>query len=238
MQAERPILCYVTDSSTLQGGVAALPGVMRAALRAGVDWIQIREKDLPARQLVELTRVAVQEARAMVASAGVSGTPPLQRRVRILVNDRLDVALAAGANGVHLGGSSLPVAKVVDWLSKRGPSGGIAGGSEDPPLQLLVGRSCHSLSEAQQAERDGASYIIFGPVYATPSKEHYGAPQKVERLREVCGAVRIPVLAIGGITAENARVCLQAGAAGIAAIRMFQATADVAAVVRSLRDAR
>jgi thiamine-phosphate pyrophosphorylase len=217
MQVARPILCYVTDSSTLEGGAAALPGVMGAALRAGVDWIQIREKNLQGRELVELTRGAVEKARA----AG--------GRARIIVNDRLDVALAAGANGVHLGGSSLPVVEVRAWLRREGARLKVA---ED----FLVGRSSHSLDEAQQAARDGANYIIFGPVYATPSKAQYGAPQGIERLTEVCRAVQIPVLAIGGIAAENASACLRAGAAGIAAIRLFQQAAHVATVVQRIRE--
>jgi len=216
MPAGPPILCYVTDSGALPGGVAALPGVLRAALRAGVDWVQIREKHLPARPLAELTRAAAQEARA----AG--------KQSKILVNDRLDVALAAGADGVHLGGGSLPVAEVKAWLERERGRLKLAAG-------FLIGRSCHSLEEGQQAERDGASYVIFGPVYATPSKAQFGEPQGIERLREVCGAVRIPVLAIGGITVENARACLQAGAAGIAAIRMFQEASDLALLLEALR---
>lgn len=219
MSRQHPILCYVTDCSALAGGVAALPGVMGAALRAGVDWIQIRERSLTARKLVELTRAAVQDARA------VPGNP------RILMNDRLDVALAAGADGVHLGGSSLPVAEVRAWLAQERERLRIA---ED----FLVGRSCHSREEAQQAERGGASYVIFGPVFATPSKTQYGPPQGIERLAEVCGVVRIPVLAIGGITVENAQKCLRAGAAGIAAIRLFQVAADMAALVERIRIGR
>jgi thiamine-phosphate pyrophosphorylase len=198
--------------------VAALPRAIGAALRAGLDWIQLREKHLQGRELVELTRAAVQEARAAGGQA------------RIIVNDRLDVALAAAADGVHLGGSSLPMAEVRAWLERARARPQVA-------PEFLIGRSCHSLQEAQQAERDGASYIIFGPVYATPSKAQFGPPQGIQRLREVCGAVRIPVLAIGGITVENARACLQAGAAGIAAIRMFQEARDIAEVVRRLRGA-
>jgi thiamine-phosphate pyrophosphorylase len=218
MQSQQPILCYVTDSRTLEGGVVALPGVMRAALRAGVDWIQIREKNLAARQLVELAREAVQEARAA------------EGRARILVNGRLDVALAASADGVQLGGSSLPVAEVREWLQRE------RGRLEAAP-DFLIGRSCHSLAEAQQAEADGGSYVIFGPVFATPSKEQYGPPQGLERLAEVCAAVRIPVLAIGGITVENAPACLQAGAAGVAAIRLFQESPNLAAAVSQIRNA-
>jgi thiamine-phosphate pyrophosphorylase len=256
MPVERPILCYVTDSGALQGGVAALPGVLRAALRAGVNWIQIREKKMPARELVQLARAAVQEAHAATMEAGKAAAqtggaenPPLQHRRRILVNDRLDVALAAGADGVHLGGSSLPVAEVVSWLRKRGQFVGAGvvtgsragirpGGSADQPLQMLVGRSCHSLEEAQQAEHAGASYVIFGPVYATPSKAQYGAPQGIERLAEACRAVQIPVLAIGGITVENARACFEAGAEGIAAIRLFQGAPNLPAVLGKLREGK
>ncbi|MBI3485067.1 MAG: thiamine phosphate synthase, partial [Acidobacteria bacterium] len=99
------------------------------------------------------------------------------------------------------------------------------------------GASCHSLAEAQAAERDGAHYLIFGPVFSTPSKSQFGAPQGIARLEEACRAVRIPVLAIGGITLDNAHECLRAGAAGIAAIRLFQDASDLPALVSSLRKA-
>jgi len=89
-------------------------------------------------------------------------------------------------------------------------------------LDFLIGVSCHSLGSARAAEKGGADYVFFGPVFETPSKAAFGAPQGIERLREVCAALRIPVLAIGGVNAENLRDCIQAGAAGIAAIRLFQ----------------
>lgn len=204
----KPIICYVTDRRALPAG--ELARVIRGAISAGVDWIQIREKGLPARPLLELAREAV-------AAAQNSAT-------RILVNDRLDVALAAGAGGVHLGGESLPLESVVRWRTEGGAPGG-----------FRVGVSCHSLGDAHAAERGGADYIFFGPVFATPSKAAYGPPQGLERLAEVCRAVRIPVLAIGGVTTENAHSCLESGAAGIAAIRLFQDSADLAAVVARLR---
>lgn len=159
-------------------------------------WIQIREKDLDGRALVELARFAVREARA--ASA------------RVLINDRLDVALAVNAGGVHLGEESLPLEQVAAW--RRSAS----------RQDFMIGVSTHSLEAARAAERGGADYIFFGPVFATPSKAEYGAPQGIERLREVCAAVKIPVLAIGGMTYENWYGCLMAGAAGVAAIRWFQ----------------
>jgi thiamine-phosphate pyrophosphorylase len=182
---------------------------IRKAATAGVDWIQIREKDLEARILLELVRLAVADTRG-------TGTS-------IQVNDRLDVALAAGAAGVHLGEASLPVEMVAEWRrsSKR--------------ADFRIGASCHSLEGARAAERAGADYIFFGPVFATPSKAAFGAPQGIERLSEVCKALRIPVLAIGGVTMENAASCIAAGAAGFAAIRLFQESMDLSAVVSHLR---
>ncbi len=212
-ESPRPILCYVTDRRALgfphkDEAVAALAARIQLAQCAGVDCIQIREKDLDARALGDLVRAAVR----------------MEPRCRILVNDRLDVALAAGAAGVHLGAESLPVTETVTWC-REGHA------SED----FLVGRSCHSVEEAAGAERDGADYVFFGPVFATPSKAKYGAPQGIARLAEVCQRVGVPVLAIGGINLENAGECLAAGAAGVAAIRIFQETADISAIVARLR---
>ena len=188
---------------------SALAAVIRRAAEAGADWIQIREKDLDARPLAELVRSALAETRKTGA--------------RILVNDRLDVALAAGAEGVHLGETSLPVEIVAEWRRAANRK------------QFLIGVSCHSPDAARAAERGGADYAFFGPVFATPSKAAFGPPQGIERLREVCGAVKIPVLAIGGVTPEDAARCLEAGAAGIAAIRLFQESTDVAAAVMRVR---
>ncbi len=213
----RPLLCYVTDRRALAGAAAgeAVPALLeriRLATSAGLDWIQIREKDLTGRALLDLTRGAVARAEG----------------ARVLVNDRLDVALAARAGGVHLGEASLPAADVVRWRRSS---------PEAFPPEFRIGVSCHSLEAAQAAERDAADYVIFGPVYQTPSKLAYGAPQGLERLAAVCRAVRIPVLAIGGITLENAAACLAAGAAGLAAIRLFQESPDLEAVVAALRSA-
>jgi thiamine-phosphate pyrophosphorylase len=198
----------VTDRLAL-ADPPALAAVIRRAAEAGVDWIQIREKDLDARSLAELVRSALAETRATGA--------------RIVVNDRLDVALAAGAAGVHLGGASLPVEMVAEWRRAANRE------------QFLIGVSCHSPDAAHAGERGGADYLFFGPVFATPSKAPFGPPQGIERLREVCRAVKIPVLAIGGVTPENAARCLEAGAAGIAAIRLFQESPDVAAAVLRAR---
>lgn len=194
----KPIVCYVTDRKALGSANAAgnVLAKIRAATAAGVGWVQIRERDLPARELLALVKAAI------VAREGGA---------RILVNDRLDVALAAGAAGVHLGGGSVSAHEVVRWLRER-----------SAPAEFLVGVSCHSLEDARAAEDAGASYVFFGPVFETPSKKSYGPPQGIAKLAEVCSAVRIPVIAIGSVNEENATECMRAGAAGIAAIRMFQ----------------
>jgi thiamine-phosphate pyrophosphorylase len=193
------------DSSPLR----SLQDSIRRAAAAGADWIQIRERDLEARSLVELARFAAAETRATSA--------------HVFVNDRLDVALAAAAAGVHLGEKSLPLETVVEWRRSAGRS------------DFLIGVSCHSLESARAAGRGGANFIFFGPVFATPSKAAFGAPQGIERLREVCASLEIPVLAIGGVNLENARACIAAGAAGIAAIRLFQEAPDSAELAAQLK---
>jgi thiamine-phosphate pyrophosphorylase len=205
--AHKPVLCYVTDrraferapstaGESVKPSILSLREAIRNAAAAGAAWIQIREKDLEARALADLTRQAVEDTQATGA--------------RILVNDRLDVALAAKAAGIHLGERSLPLEAVAEWRRSSGR----------PDFQ--IGVSCHSVDAARAAQRGGADYIFFGPVFATPSKAAFGPPQGMERLREVCASVEIPVVAIGGVNFENARMCLDAGAAGVAAIRLFQ----------------
>lgn len=210
----KPILCYVTDRRSLAPEPGATPEhalaeLAEQAARAGVDWVQIREKDLGSRALFTLTSAIVKRAAP----------------ARVLVNDRLDVAVAAGAAGVHLGGDSLPTGVVARWCKQRAHEG------------FSVGQSCHTIEQARAAERNGADYVIFAPVFATPSKLRYGPPQGVERLRELCRTLGIPVIAIGGITPENAAQCIAAGAAGVAAIRWFQQPGELAARVAALRSA-
>lgn len=188
-----------------------------AAAAAGMDWIQLREKDLSGKECAALTREALQRAAQVSFSRG--------RAARILVNDRLDIALAERAGGVHLGENSLPVEDARRVIA-----------AAQPPLQnFLVGASCHSLESALSAARAGADYVFFGPVFATPSKAEFGPPQGLERLAQVCRAVEIPVIAIGGITLENADQCLASGAAGIAAIRLIQDARALPRAVEALR---
>jgi len=206
----KPIVCYVTDRKALGAADPAgnLLAKIRAAMAVGVDWVQIREREMPARELLALAKAAV-GAR--------------EGDARILVNDRLDVALAAGAAGVHLGGASAPAREVVRWLRET-----------NAPAKILVGVSCHNLEEARSAEDAGASYVFFGPVFDTPSKKPYGPPQGIARLAKICSAVSIPVIAIGGVNEGNGAECLRAGAAGIAAIRMFQESREPEKLKRAI----
>jgi len=177
---------------------------IRDAFAAGANWVQIREKDLPGRELLALTCAAV----------GLAAEPGADR-VRVMVNDRLDIALAAGAAGVHLGGDSLPAREVVEWCH-----------CGNARADFLIGVSCHSLEQARRAQSAGANYVFFGPVFDTPSKRAFGPPQGTAKLAEVSSAVGIPVIAIGGLTAINSRESIRAGARGIAAIRLFQGPGD------------
>ena len=219
-----PLLCYVTDRRSLAAAepaeaYRALLEKIAATAAAGVDWIQVREKDLSGRESSALAQEALRRA-AKSAAAERAGAV-----ARILINDRLDAALAVQAGGVHLGEKSVPAQEARRLAHTLG--------RED----FLVGVSCHSLEAAKAAERNGADYLFFGPVFATPSKAGYGGPQGIERLAEVCRAVSAPVLAIGGITQVNCAACLAAGASGIAAIHLFQDAADVSSLVQTLRRA-
>ena len=214
LPTHKPLLCYVTDRRNLARASdlardLQLQKIAQAA-KAGVDWIQLREKDFSGRELLAFTKQAL-----ALRAGGCS----------ILVNDRVDVAYTSGASGVHLGEHSLPAEEAKRLLRQRCAK-----------KQFIVGVSVHSFPGANQAEQSGADYVIFGPVYATPSKAAFGPAQGVERLREICKRVKIPVLAIGGITLANAGACLAVGAAGIAAIRLFQDAANLDDLVAGLRD--
>ena len=160
--------------------------------RLGVDWIQIREKDLGCRDLLALTRKALER----VASHGT----------RVLVNERLDVALAAGAHGVHL------------------PSDAPAPSSlrSSTPAGFVIAVSTHSVEELLRAEREGADFATFGPVFPTVSKPGHAAIPGLAGLREACRVTSLPVVALGGVTASRERDCAAAGAAAVAGIGMFQ----------------
>lgn len=180
---------------------------VRDAFAAGVDYVQLREKDLTGGPLSHL-------ASNLLALPEKTRS---RRPVRLLVNERLDVAVACGADGIHLPTDSLPLQAV-----KSGA------GSE-----WIVGISCHSEEEVQQAGRNGANYVLLGPIFSTPSKPT-SKPLGVRFLREVCRRSRAPVFALGGITSDNAESCIRAGAVGVAGIRLFQEAPDPGALCRYL----
>lgn len=224
------LLCYVTDRNSLASGTGhadvRVLDKIREVISAGIEWVQIREKDLPATQLLTLVRGAVDAAQVHDAGpARDSGSENVHAKV--VVNERLDVALAACASGVHLGRESAPVREVVRWCH-----------AGNAPRGFLIGASCHSLVEAREAETSGASYLIFGPVFDTPSKRAFGKPVGIAELSAVCATVKIPVLAIGGIDVRNVHECFRAGAAGIAAIRMFQDARDLQDLRRTIASLR
>jgi thiamine-phosphate pyrophosphorylase len=179
-------LTLVTDRTQTRG--RDLVDVVRECLAAGLPAVQVREKDLGAHELAALCR----RLRALTRQSGA----------RLIVNDRLDVALAVGADGVQRTGTSLGVADM------RAVAG----------TRLRIGASVHALEEAVDAERAGADWIVFGPVYDTASKRAFGPPQGLERLAAVTRAVRGPVIAIGGITPERVPAVLGAGARGVGVI--------------------
>lgn len=199
-------LIVVTDPDC--GAGREVVDVVRAALRGGAPAVQLRMKDAPAREMAALARTLLAETRAADAL--------------LFVNDRVDVALAAGADGAHVGQDDLPAAAARRIV----------------PPGFLLGVSAETVELARAAEADGADYVGVGPVYATGSKADAGDAIGLGRITEVASAVRIPVVGIGGITARNAAAVVRAGAAGVAVISAVVRADDPEAAVRALLPGR
>lgn len=214
-------LYYITDRSQFPGDETArrrclLEKISQAA-RVGVEYIQLRERDLPARELEELAKHAlcvVKDEKRRAANR--------EQRTAFLINSRTDVALAVRADGVHLRSEDISAAEVRRMCSTR----------VNGTVRLIISQSCHQPAEVQQAAAAGADLALFAPVF-----EKKDSPQSkatgLDALRRACQS-QIPVLALGGITLQNAAACLEAGAAGVAAIRLFQEN-DINEVARQLR---
>jgi len=198
-------LCLVTDRSRTRG--RDLVTVVGDCLAAGLPAVQVREKDLGAGELVALCRRLRAPTRAHDAL--------------LIVNDRVDVALATAADAVQRTGASLAIEDM------RAVAG----------ARLRIGASVHSLDDAVEAEAKGADWVVFGPVYDTPSKRPYGAPQGLDALAKLTGRVRVPVIAIGGITPTRVREVRAAGAHGVAAIAAILDTPSPADAVRRFLEA-
>lgn len=195
-------LYLITDRSRAGGRELAV--VVREALEGGVKAVQLREKDLPAAALYRLAA----ELRRLTSDFDA----------RFIINDRLDIAQAVGADGVHIGVNSLPVAVARRLLGE---------GS-------IIGYSAHGIDEALRAQADGADFVTFGPLYPTPSKAAYGEPCGVKKLADAVSALDIPVIALGGISPANITGALSAHVRGVAVISAILAAADPRGAAASL----
>jgi thiamine-phosphate pyrophosphorylase len=207
------LLYYITDRSQFAGDESArrsrLLTTIAQAARCGVDYIQLREKDISTHELETLARAALSRLR----------TENQKLKTVFLINSRTDIALSCSAQGVHLRSNDISPSQVrKTWTQAAGTQ-----------AQVTIGASCHSRAEVAHAAQEGADFAVFGPVF----EKKRNRPTGLDALREACQE-KIPVLALGGVTLENAEACIQAGAAGIAAIRLFQEN-DVGRVVAALR---
>ncbi len=207
------LLYYITDRTQFAGNESArrraLLQKITEAARCGADFVQLREKDLSARGLENLACTAVEAVRA--------NSP----KTRLLINSRSDVAIACGADGVHLRAEDISPREVRDLWERAHKS--------SPPV---IGVSCHSVADVARAAAEGASFAVFAPVFGKRDAPDV-KPSGIEDLRVACRQ-GIPVLALGGVTLNNAAACMEAGAAGVAGIRLFQEN-DMAEAVRKLR---
>jgi thiamine-phosphate pyrophosphorylase len=196
---------YVITDETISGG-RSHAGIARQATLGGADVIQLRDKTCSTLELLRTAR----DLRSIIQKSGTL----------FIVNDRLDVAMASGADGVHFGQDDMRVSTARQLA----------------PPGFIIGVSVGTTGEAVEAERDGADYLAISPTFSTASKDDAGPGRGLDRLREIRGAVSIPVIAIGGINRENVRDVIAAGADGVAVISAVVASPDITVAARELRD--
>ncbi len=205
------MLYLITDRQKLprtanKSALDTLTEFVGQAFCAGVDLVQIRERDLRGGELFSLTKRIAEIARP--------------HKGQVLVNDRADIAAACMGVGVHLTTRSMPVEVVRKTFGD----------------ELLIGASTHSFAEARDAEEGGANFIVFGPIFETASKKLYGAPVGLAALHQVASILTIPVLALGGIKLSNFKDTLAAGANGVAAISLFTEANDLHNLARTIQE--
>lgn len=188
---------YLITDRKLFARYSSFISAVRQALKGGVRAIQLREKDVDTRELLKIANKIRDLTRQFNAS--------------FFINDRFDIAIAVGADGVHLTQNSIPAATVRKAVKKK----------------LLIGVSTHSLKEAREAEKGGADFITVGPVYRTPSKLRYGKPIGIDTLKKITSKMSIPVFAIGGVKSSNIKYIKEAGAYGAAMIREVLASTNI-----------
>jgi thiamine-phosphate pyrophosphorylase len=223
-----PVFCYITDRRSLPGDEPGqrcrLLEKIAEAARCGVDYIQLREKDLAGRELELLARDAVKAVRENTRPRTDNRKP----KTTFLVNSRMDVALVSGTDGVHLQSDDITPKEVMDMWER---AASISSRDHSPSIPI-ISVACHTSEEVATAEIEGANLAIFAPMFEKKGSPTT-TPAGLNVLRKVCRN-KIPVLALGGITLKNAQACLDAGAAGIAGIRLFQDN-EIAEILRSLR---
>jgi thiamine-phosphate pyrophosphorylase len=193
-------LIVITDFSLYIGDPVSLVAKISSN---GVKAIQLREKTLPAVRLLDLA---------------VKIKSRISKNTSLIINDRLDIAILSGAQGLHSPESGV----LTDQIKKYSRG-------------FILGKSVHSLKGAMKAEKDGYNYLIFGPVFRTPAKKKYGKPQGLRSLARVCQSVNIPVFAVGGITPYRIKKCLDSGAHGVAAIRQFMTSQNIKQTVKDYK---
>jgi thiamine-phosphate pyrophosphorylase len=194
-------LLFITDSKLSEKNLSV---IVNAACSSGLKAVQIREKDMPAKDLLKLA----QSIRLIT----------VKYKASLIINDRLDIALLSKANAIHVPQNGIPLNLIQKFA-----------------LRMLAGKSVHSISDAIKAQKEGYDYLLFGPVFKTPAKIKYGRPQGLGNLKKICKAVNIPVFAVGGITPNRARICLQSGAYGVAVIRAIMKSSDIRKTINEFK---